>query len=277
MRVWWNKVALEQYLTKDLIPRGLRVQVFPSFTFDDTMFRSRWEEACKSCSRTFIELLIGWDKKQLEEIEKLILPLQEKVKTELTSDLLSKFEHELSLEYTKWENDIKELKSKKYQRDLMDFQEQRVYKWQRRGVNTMLRSESLSSLDSATSGASQGSQPMKTRRYETRRNPTKRKFNPLDDNVGGELKVINLSDIVFTPSQISVLSLGLSFCPVTGFDDFLAIKDVFLFARKLIYKKYHSKNEPHHLFTAQEELEAVRALESLLQEQEVSNGYASRP
>lgn len=51
------------------------------------------------------------------------------------------------------------------------------------------------------------------------------------------------------------------------------MKDIFLLAHKLLLRKYYSRgNSYHHLFSAQQEVEALRALESLLQEQEVSNG-----
>lgn len=38
-RSWWNKAALEQYLVKELVPRGLRIQVFPSFPMEDEVLK----------------------------------------------------------------------------------------------------------------------------------------------------------------------------------------------------------------------------------------------
>lgn len=98
---WWNKAALEQYLTCDLIPRGLRIQAFPSFALEDETFKSCWEEACRICSRTFIELLIGYEKRALKQIDKTIQPLQDKLKSTLTPNLHAKSEEQLEKDYEK--------------------------------------------------------------------------------------------------------------------------------------------------------------------------------
>ncbi|CAJ0956180.1 unnamed protein product [Ranitomeya imitator] len=56
---------------------------------------------------------------------------------------------------------------------------------------------------------------------------------------------------------------------MSNFDAFIAIKDVFLFARKLLLKKFHEgKNHSNTLFSTETELEALRALEELLLEQQ---------
>lgn len=79
MRTWWNKASLESYLSKGLIPRRLRVQVFPSFPVEDAV-RTRWEVACGNCSNVFMELLIGLNKKSIETFEAEI----EETRTKLT-------------------------------------------------------------------------------------------------------------------------------------------------------------------------------------------------
>lgn len=80
------------------------------------------------------------------------------------------------------------------------------------------------------------------------------------------MKVINLSDHTLTPPQLEVLSLGLTFSPTSRFDTFSAVKDLHLFARKLLFKIYYLKNLQTGL-TTQEEREALENLESLLREQ----------
>lgn len=75
-----------------------------------------------------------------------------------------------------------------------------------------------------------------------------------------------------TSAKESVLSFGLSFCPTAYFNFFTTVKDIFLFARRLLLKKRFSRDNSHrHLLTTPEELEVLGALESLLQEQEVSD------
>ena len=50
------------------------------------------------------------------------------------------------------------------------------------------------------------------------------------------LEVIHLSSQPLSPTEVELLSLGLSFCPNTTSKKFELIKDLYLFARKLTYK-----------------------------------------
>lgn len=71
----------------------------------------------------------------------------------------------------------------------------------------------------------------------------KRKAPTTEDTSNTTLKVINLSQIVLTFAQQSVLSLGLSFCPTADFNCFTAVKDVFLFAEDVYLKNtFHKIN-----------------------------------
>lgn len=55
------------------------------------------------------------------------------------------------------------------------------------------------------------------------------------------MNIINLSSNIFTPEESQVLSLGLSFCPNKTVDNFEAIKDIHLFARKPLFKSLYGK------------------------------------
>lgn len=88
------------------------------------------------------------------------------------------------------------------------------------------------------------------------------------DNTGkNSLKVINLTDKVLTRPQLEVLGKGLTFSPSANFYFFLAVKDLHLFARKLIFKKLYHTRQHENLFPTEDEQETLRILESLLQEQ----------
>lgn len=84
MHLWWNTATLENDLAKGLIPRGLRVQVFPSFPTEDQIFRTKWEDACSGCSHTMMELLIGLNKKDLDVLEREIDEAKNKLTELLT-------------------------------------------------------------------------------------------------------------------------------------------------------------------------------------------------
>lgn len=85
---------------------------------------------------------------------------------------------------------------------------------------------------------------------------------------GKTLQIINLSTRTLTKAQLSVLGRGFSFSPAWKFDSFTVIKDVYLFARKLAFKKiFHDKNQDPRL-SIPEEQKALMALQKLLVEQE---------
>lgn len=156
MRLWWNKVSLENYLSKGLIPRGLRVQVFPSFPMEDPIFKNKWEENCSNCSRVMMQLLIGLNKKDLETLESEIEGARDKLVEILTPSQLDIFKTEMESQYASWEKEIQEFKMKKFQRDLQDMQNNKMYKWhhgfERR--RKPIRTNSISSISSMGSSSS---------------------------------------------------------------------------------------------------------------------------
>ncbi|XP_073530360.1 uncharacterized protein [Phyllobates terribilis] len=168
-KAWWNKATLEQYLSKDITPRGLRVQVYPAFSVEDDIFIKRWEDACKLCSRTMIELLIGLDKKLIENLEIEIEDAQKELRSKSSKEALEIFEKELSNEYGKWETDIKNLKMKKYQRDITDYQKDRVFKWHQGHRN--FRARSISRNDSISSNESNSAVRFLVKRSATEDDP----------------------------------------------------------------------------------------------------------
>lgn len=145
-KLWWNKAALENYLQKNIIPRGLRIQTFPTLETEDPLFMNRWEETLTKCSQTLIELLIGADRKALETAEKEIDILRERIQQVLSREDIEAFDKTLEEDLSKWEREIQSIKSKKFQRDLQDYSQKKIFRWQRK--STRSRSQSISSVTS---------------------------------------------------------------------------------------------------------------------------------
>lgn len=55
------------------------------------------------------------------------------------------------------------------------------------------------------------------------------------------LNIINLSDYVLSGDEAAILSKDLTLCPSSNMDTFEVIKDLHLFARKLILKSLYAK------------------------------------
>lgn len=161
LKVWWNKAFLEKYLQRNLIPRGLRIQVFPSFPIVDETFTTRWEEVCTNSSCKFMTLLIGHNKQVLEQLEKDIESLQKQLSENSTPEANEIFNKALEKQFDIWEKEIREIKTKKFSRDLNDLQQKRMYRWhQNRPRKRMSRTSSFSS---ASSGGETNDRPMITR------------------------------------------------------------------------------------------------------------------
>ncbi|XP_056376233.1 uncharacterized protein LOC130273443 [Hyla sarda] len=156
-RVWWNKITLKKYLAHGLIPRGLRVQVFPSFPVTNDSFKEKWEAACTTCSRVFLQLLVGHNLRTLQYMEPEIEELSSKIRTDLSIEEFNQWNQELDTWFKDWESKIESTKIKKFQRDLQDLQLNRMYRWKHE-QSALLRTTSMSSVSpaGAQSGASSG-------------------------------------------------------------------------------------------------------------------------
>ncbi|XP_056419598.1 uncharacterized protein LOC130361061 [Hyla sarda] len=282
LKTWWNKMFLENYIRRGLIPRGLRVQVFPSFPLIDESFVTHWEEACTTASCRFMELLVNHNKDTLDRIETEIEQTYTLLKNELSVEDLEIFNKQMEKQFEIWEKEIAAIKSKKLARDMNDVQMKRVYKWQRpSGDRGRQRSASISSLSSAGENSDNprrlhgSNQRHKRKKSEFVPQAKKRSEAPptTSSTPADTLQVINLSTHVFSPLEISVLQKGLSFSPSTAFDKFTAIKDLHLFGRNLLFKKWHHKTDESLGLTSPEERQALNDLQDLLSEQEIPAEY----
>ncbi|XP_073409854.1 uncharacterized protein [Dendrobates tinctorius] len=280
-RLWWNKAFMYKYLICGLIPRGLRIQVFPSFNINDSEFVNQWEDAASTCSRKYMELLSKYNEKQLNELDVEIGSIQDEVNKNLAGEMVAKVKVEVETFLKKCETEVVQRKTKKYQRDLTDRQQDRIYKWRYRQMNgnnnknpIRGRSTSLSSVSSLEEpmNTSDGVRPLWDRRDHVRdrrwkngkTNKRKMANSPKSDKKArtNTLEVINLSSHVLSDLHKSVLQLGLSFSPVNNFDYFTAVKDLHLFSRKIILRKLHSRPLSDQSLSVSE-AEAIHTLEEL--------------
>lgn len=75
-----------------------------------------------------------------------------------------------------------------------------------------------------------------------REGPAERYWQSALDPMGGTaLNIINLSDYQLSVDEMALLSKGLTFCPSSNMDTFETIKDLHLFAHKLILKSLYAK------------------------------------
>lgn len=104
-------------MSNKLIPRGLRVQVFPSFGLDDNPFNQKWEDICKNCAFAFMSLIIEHNTLTLNEISKQIEDLDIQL-LKLPTVEIEAFKNEMSTAMRDGRN-RQQLKQKKFKGTLM--------------------------------------------------------------------------------------------------------------------------------------------------------------
>ncbi|XP_069620551.1 uncharacterized protein [Ranitomeya imitator] len=270
LRLWWNRSFLGKYISNGMIPRGLRVRVVPSFPVDDVTFINKWEEACNNCSAVLMQLLVDMNTTSINDLDGLIDTAQAEIRSGCPPDRIQQFESSLEKSTDDLVKRIQNNQRVKYTRDLKDYQSKSVYLWRKRNSSHLQRSGSSTSISSLSGqsdvssisgSAADNSGAIRLRDHDY--HPYKRKSLSVSHK---DNKVINLTQHPLSATDLSLLGRGLSFAPTSGFNLFSTIKDLHIFARSLLFKRYFNTNRLHSLFPTEEEQEALRILEELASE-----------
>lgn len=134
-----HMINLSDYWRKDMIPRGLRLNKFPSFGYYDEEFKDKWEAILNKCSLDLILLLIEEAKKQKSALQLEI----EKLKSELAQaepeDKRLPFEQKLKEDLERLKSTLTQGKIETFKRDLADYSTGVVYKWGKKNYQTKRR------------------------------------------------------------------------------------------------------------------------------------------
>ncbi|XP_077155858.1 uncharacterized protein LOC143818449 [Ranitomeya variabilis] len=286
-KLWWNKATLENYLVQSIVPRGLRVQVYPSFELEDPELTQRWCKAAITCSLEFIKIIIDKNNMSITTLDADIEELHKNIKKQLPADKMENFIKNIEKDMDKWENEISALKVKKFARDTADFETEKIFKWQLPKKKLRMdgakytgsEREQASLTENSTSGSeaeSSNEYHMRTRtgareNREGRKYPVFFSNRKVDRRQNDKPKVINLSNHVLSDAQLKLLEKGLTFSPSSRLDKFQVVKDVHLFARKVLLQRLHYKSDVGNLDYSDSELEVLKNLEELLKENEMDD------
>ncbi|OCT76519.1 hypothetical protein XELAEV_18031722mg [Xenopus laevis] len=241
LKIWWDTITLEKYVSLQMVPRGLRIRKFPAYEITDTDFIKRWNNVLSDCSLKLMQLLVERNQGVLDELNANINILQEQFKSPLAG--ASREDNE----YDRWEINIKQklaeietelinTKTFKFNRDSTDYELDRVYiKWDRKHktkwpksilkgkkkkhvsfnsnddtecTENMLEQSSVSSLSSVSSRSTQ----------EQHNNRAMEVFSRVTQS---------------TPEKAGKKGKGLSFSPTNNFELLDTIIDINKFVRKL--------------------------------------------
>lgn len=124
-----HTTTLVEYLKAKRIPRGLRINLKPSFCREDKEFCTKWYHILNKCSLDLIALTIEGIQGQIHSINQAVIDTQKKLETQLTSTDLKTYLETVNTSIDQYKTDTLALKLRKYRRDLLDYEEGRVYTW----------------------------------------------------------------------------------------------------------------------------------------------------
>ncbi|XP_069597226.1 uncharacterized protein [Ranitomeya imitator] len=279
-KLWWNCTFLDNYMVRKMIPRGLRVRVIPTFPVEDAGLVAGWEEACNNCSYQLMKLLSEYNKGLVAQLDVSIKTTEDELKSSGTVEQVDLANKQIEKTLENVVKKIQDTQSTKINRDRQDYEGKRVYLWRksRQSDGQIRRVPSHSSISSASDISDRSASSMTTRSRMATRNQRDFVFHPYRrDDYPSEPrkynnKVINLSSHCFTDIDLKLLEKGLSFSPAAPFDAFEAVKDLHLFARSLVFKKYFFNGNLAALFPTEEEQIALRILEEMAAEHDTPEG-----
>ncbi|OCU01744.1 hypothetical protein XELAEV_18007520mg [Xenopus laevis] len=120
---------------KGLIPRGLRVQIFPTFEAPGPEFKENWETILSECSFKLMDLLIAEEEKKLSLVEGQIQEVHTKMDRIVNhGESLPRYES-IMKGIQKLETSLLDTKKTKLARDIKDYSSNSVYRWTHRNIN----------------------------------------------------------------------------------------------------------------------------------------------
>ncbi|XP_056387410.1 uncharacterized protein LOC130282769 [Hyla sarda] len=133
-RIWWDCTTLTNYVSKEIIPRGLRIKKIPTTIFCKEMI-AEWNEAITICSNRFMNIIIKYESKKLETLTEDISKLQKDLEPYKGMNTYTELLNVRNERIAKLEEQIMETKKKKkLQRDIeghRDFELKQQYEWGR--------------------------------------------------------------------------------------------------------------------------------------------------
>ncbi|XP_040288531.1 uncharacterized protein LOC121001502 [Bufo bufo] len=125
-----HAATLAEYCRHQRIPRGLRVNLRPTFFCDDLQYCTQFANILNKCSHDLMILTIEHLNTSIAETKIHISSIEQQLQDSLTAEDLISLKQKIDKNCSDLKKDIEATKRKKYTRDLEDYQNKRIYKWQ---------------------------------------------------------------------------------------------------------------------------------------------------
>lgn len=119
VRVYWHKAFFSKYSDNQVVPWGLRIQIFPNVRKVNDALKTSWEGNLQSCSLEIIYILCNQYEKELETLDSQISNWYQDYILIQTSPRFSQQEKDLKVRLEEYTLTIINNMEAKFQRDKM--------------------------------------------------------------------------------------------------------------------------------------------------------------
>lgn len=159
-----HAITLSDYWRREMIPRGLRINKFPSFGKDSPEFKQKWEAILNKCSMDLMLLLIENAKAQRAEIQSQLAEVKPIVFSNVANEEADELEKKLRDNINELSQTLTRYKLDKFKRDQQDYEDETVYVWHKHARLPRRRARSVSfNLTSSATTSEEDEPPQHTR------------------------------------------------------------------------------------------------------------------
>ena len=264
----------ENYISNKVTPKGFKVNLRPNIGRVSTRFNSRWIDIVENCSQSLLHLCLSADRSQLARLERNIKNYKMHLATRLSKNDLHECQT-LIFHYKRILSDkLTYTQNKKFFRDnIVPSSPDCLWQGQRRRISNVVPSppDSLWQGQRRRITSTPSHKPKRRYRRDRNKRRTDTSRTPFE-SVETKRDVLNLSDHPLSPSEHSLLSKGLTFCPIPrDVNERRVREDVRAFFRRLRLKEYFSRPKGSRLSDIAEESSSDDEPE------DVQNEYQPRP
>lgn len=130
LRVWLDVATLETYITAKMTPRRLRWDMHPNDNINDAGLMADWFSLFNKCEGELLQNIVKRRQFKLRMIETNIAEIKGLLVPFASQRDYKDKEKELQEHIKKYDGEIQAKKQKKFKRDVLDYKNNRVYKWQ---------------------------------------------------------------------------------------------------------------------------------------------------
>ncbi|CAJ0964342.1 unnamed protein product [Ranitomeya imitator] len=219
-----HSITLAEYHRIQRIPRGLRVPLRPTLFQDNSDYCGKFEAILNKCSMDLIVLTIDFLQKEITELNSKISSTEQQLKSTSSPEDFKLLKDKVDKAVSDLRETLQTRKLNKFLRDTEDYRSNQVYKWQsstysRPAPRTFLKRKMRRGQRTRIGTTQNGDQ-----------------ITGITDNI-----VYNISSTCLSPSEMTVLQKGLSFCPVPRFNPFQLDQELYRFFRNVRLKAHFSR------------------------------------